>query len=260
MAALVPAATLLLVIVSAPAIRAEEISPDRPEVTESAKLVPRGAVQLESGMALSRERRAAVTTERTLSAEADLRIGIARDIELNVDWEPFVRVRGAEDDTGIGDLTLGVRYRFLEGIEDEPWPPHLAVKLFARLPAAGEPIGSGRPDFGVLLLGSVELPLEFELEVNVGAAAIGQSRPRGFLAQGIATASLSRDLAPSLLGFLELLFNTKSERDGREQLAVNVGLVYRLTRDLAIDAGVQTSLAGQGPDYVVRTGLSVLWR
>jgi hypothetical protein len=43
-------------------------------------------------------------------------------------------------------------------------------------------------------------------------------------------------------------------------LAVNAGLVYRLTRRLAIDAGIQTSLAGQGPDYVVRTGLSVLWR
>jgi len=29
---------------------------------------------------------------------------------------------------------------------------------------------------------------------------------------------------------------------------------------LAVDAGIQTSLAGPGPDYVVRTGLSVLWR
>ena len=29
---------------------------------------------------------------------------------------------------------------------------------------------------------------------------------------------------------------------------------------LAVDAGVQTSLRGRGPDYVVRTGLSVLWR
>ena len=250
----------LLVFARGPATHAEEISPDRPEITESARLVPRGAVQLESGVELSKERRARASTERRLSTEADFRIGLAHDVELNVDWQPFVRVRGAEDDTGIGDLAVGVRYRFLEGIEDEPWPPHLAVKLFARLPTAGEPIGTGRPDFGGLLLGSFELPLDFELEVNIGAAAVGQSRPRGYLAQGIVTASLSRDVAPSLLGFLELLFNTKSERDGRDQLAVNVGLVYRLTRDLAFDAGVQTSLAGQGPDYVVRTGLSVLWR
>jgi hypothetical protein len=253
-------AALLLVISSAPLTLAAEIEPDRPELTESAKLVPAGAVQLEAGVAFSRERRAGLAPEKTFEAEADLRIGVSRDIELNLGWAPLVRVRGPEDDTGIGDATLGVRYRFVEGIEDEPWPPHLAMKVFAKLPVADEPRGTGRPDFGVLFLASFELPHEFELEVNVGAAAIGQTRPNGYLAQAIATASLSRDLAPSLLGFLELLFNSRNERDGCEQLAVNVGLVYRLTRTLAIDAGIQTSLVGQGPDYVVRTGLSVLWR
>jgi hypothetical protein len=251
---------LLLVIPGGPPTLAAEIEPDRPELTESAKLVPRGAVQLESGLAFSRERRAGLAAEKTFEAEADLRVGVSRHIELNLGWQPLVRVRGPEDDTGIGDVALGVRYRFVEGFEDVPWPPHLAVKVFAKLPAAEEPLGTGRPDFGVLLLASFELPQDFELEVNVGAAAIGQTRPHGYLAQAIATASLSRDLAPSLLGFLELLFSSRNERDGREQLAVNVGLVYRLTRTLAIDAGIQTSLVGQGPDYVVRTGLSVLWR
>ncbi|HEY3097856.1 MAG TPA: transporter [Methylomirabilota bacterium] len=260
MAPLVVVVALLLVSVSAPAVHAAEVEPDRPEVTESAKLVPRGALQLESGVALSRERRAGVAAERTFQIEADLRIGVAQDVELNLGWEPLVRVRGPEDDTGTGDVTVGVRYRFLEGIEDEPWPPHLAVKAFARLPTSDEPLGSGRADFGALLLGTFELPLDVQLEVNLGAAAIGQTHPNGYLAQGFATASLSRDFTPSLLGFLEFIFNTRTERDGREQLAVNVGAVYRLTRRLAIDTGIQTSLAGQGPDYVVRTGLTVLWR
>ena len=251
---------LLLLIPGAPPALAAEIQPDRPELTESAKLVPRGAVQMESGLAFSRERRAGRATEETFEAGADFRIGVTRNVELNLGWEPLVRVRGAEDDTGIGDVTLGVRYRFVEGFEDVTWPPHLAVKVFAKLPAAEEPLGTGRPDFGVLLLASFELPYEFELEVNLGAAAVGQTRPNGYLAMGIATASLSRDLAPSLLGFLELLFNTRDERDGREQLSAQIGLVYRLTREIAVDAGFQTSLVGQAPDYVVRTGLSVLWR
>jgi hypothetical protein len=252
------AVVLLLVVPDALPALAAEIDPDRPELTDSAKLVPRGAVQLESGVAFSRERRAGLAAEKTFEAEADLRIGISRDVELNLGWSPLVRVRGPKDDTGIGDVTLGVRYRFVEGLEDEL--PHVAAKVFAKLPVADEPIGTGRPDFGLLLLASFELPQEFELEVNVGGAAIGQSRPNDYLAQAIATASLSRALAPSLLGFLEFLFNSRDQRDGREQLAVNIGLVYRLTHRLAIDAGVQTSLAGRGPDYVVRTGVSVLWR
>jgi outer membrane putative beta-barrel porin/alpha-amylase len=250
---------LVALLLSAPAL-AQDIDPDRPELTESAKLVPRGALQVESGLALSRERRGGRGAEKTFEAESDLRIGVARDLELNLGWSPLVHVWGPQDDTGIGDVTLGVRYRFVEGVEDVLWPPHLGVKVFAKLPAAEEPRGTGRPDFGLLLLASLELPHDFELEINVGGAAVGQTRPNGYLAQAIATASLSRELARSLLGFVEVLFNSREERDGRDQLAANVGLVYRLTRWLAIDAGVQTSLAGQGPDYVVRTGLSVLWR
>jgi hypothetical protein len=250
---------LLLALCAAPSIAAE-IEVDRPELTESAKLVPRGAIQLESGVAFSRERQAGLAPERTFQAEADLRIGLARNVELNLGWDPLVRVRGSDDDTGVGDVTLGVRYRFVESSEDVPWPPHVAVKVFAKLPAAEEPLGTGRPDFGALLLASFELPLDFELEVNLGAAAIGQTRPNGYLAQALAAASLSRDLAPSLLGFFEVLFNSRDEHGGRLQFAVNAGLIYRLTSTLAVDAGVQTSLVGQGPDYVVRTGLSVLWR
>jgi hypothetical protein len=251
---------LVLVGLFAATARAANIDPDRPELTESAKLLRTGFVQLESGLGFSHERRGGLAAEKTFEAQADLRIGLLHDVELNLGWAPLVSVWGPEDATGVGGVTLGVRYRFVEGIEDEPWPPHLAVKVFAKLPAMGEPIGTGRPDFGVLLLGSFELPHDFELEVNVGAAAIGQTRPNRFLAQAIATASLSRDITQSMLGFLELLFNSRDEHDGREHFAVNVGLVYRLTRNLAIDAGFQTSVAGRGPDYVARTGLSVLWR
>lgn len=250
---------VVALLVSAPAL-AQEIDPDRPELTESAKLVPRGAWQLESGLALSRERQGGRRAESAFEAEADLRIGVARDLELDVGWAPLVHVWGPADDAGIGDVALGARYRFVEGVEDELWPPYVAVKAFTKLPAAEEPRGTGRPDFGLLLLASLELPYDFEAEINVGAAAVGQTRPNGYLAQAIATASVSRELARPLLAFVELLFNAREERGGREQLAANVGLVYRLTRSLAIDAGVQTSLAGHGPDYVVRTGLSVLWR
>jgi len=141
MVALVLVVALLLVIPGVPPTLAVEIEPDRPELTESAKLVPRGAVQLESGLAFSRERRAGLAAKKTFEAEADLRIGVSRHIELNLGWEPLVRVRGPEDDTGIGDVALGVRYRFVKGFEDVPWPPHLAVKVFAKLPAAHEPRG-----------------------------------------------------------------------------------------------------------------------
>lgn len=237
--------------------RSEEIQPDRPEVTESARLVPRGSLQLETGLTFSKESRAGRRAETVLGTEADLRIGLARNFELNIEGEPFVRVRGPEDDTGFGDVTLGLRYRFLEGDDDEPGSPSLGVKPFVKLPIAGEPIGADRAAFGLLFMASFALPLDFELEVNAGAVAVGQSRSSHYRGQAIVSASASRDLARWMFAFVELFYSTRAQRDEREQLALNVGLVYRVTPALALDAAVQTSLLGQGPDYLVRTGLSV---
>lgn len=88
-------AALLFVIPGATPALAAEIESDRPELTESAKLVPRGAVQMESGVAYSRERRAGRATEKTFEAGADFRIGVTRSVELNLGWDPLVRVREA---------------------------------------------------------------------------------------------------------------------------------------------------------------------
>ena len=210
-------------------------------------------------MLYSGQRAAGLPTEKVFGIEADLRIGVARDLEVNVGGEPLVRVRGPQDDTGFGDVTLGVRYRFLEAAEDETWPPNLAVKPFVKLPVASEPIGTGRPDFGALLLASFALPWDMELEVNAGGAAIGQVDSGEYRAQAIASASLSRDIVEGLNAFLELFYSSRQQRDQGQQLAVNVGLIYRITSTFAADAGVQTSLFGGGPDYMMRTGLSVLF-
>jgi Putative MetA-pathway of phenol degradation len=237
--------------------RAEEIQPDRPEVTESARLVPPRTVQLETGVLVSRQRTAGLPAERIVGAEADLRIGVARQVEVNIEGDPFVRVRGPRDDTGAGDITLGVRYRLVEGVEERPWPPSVAVKPYVKLPVAGEPIGTGRVDFGLLLLASFALPADVELEVNAGAAGIGQTDGRGYRPQAILSAAATRDIVGPLEGFLELFFTSREQGDVGSHLALNAGLFYRVTSAFAVDVGVQTSLHGDGPDYLIRTGLSI---
>ena len=117
-------------------------------------------------------------------------------------------------------------------------------------PGGERPIGTGRPDFGLLLLASFSLPWEFELEVNVGAAAIGQVDSGSYRAQAIASAAVSRDIVHGLFGFVELFYRSREQRDEGQQLNVNAGLVYRITPTLASTPGVQRHSWAQGPDYV----------
>ncbi|OLC16377.1 MAG: hypothetical protein AUH29_05165 [Candidatus Rokubacteria bacterium 13_1_40CM_69_27] len=245
-------------LVTADPVIAAEIDPDRPDVTNSARTLRRGAVQIETGLEYARASLGGGESERRFSVQAALRLGITDRLEIGLAGEPLVRLRGAEDDTGHGDLALGGKYRFLDSIKGDAWRPDLGVQPFLKLPIADAPIGSGRPDFGAQLLASFDLPGDVGLDINAGLAVVGQTRPRGYLLQALASASLQRDLIPErLVAFAEIFFASREQRGERDRLSADVGLIYRLTPTLALDAAVETSLAGPAPDYAVRAGVSV---
>lgn len=252
------AAVALVALAAAPACGANDdvIDPDRPDTTNSANPVAKGRVQLETGAFYRRTSEGGAPAERRLSWETTLRIGIADGIEFRVDAEPVVRIDNSREETDVGDFTLGLKYRFLATPEGAWWPA-LALNPFVKLPTAQEPIGSGETDAGLLLLASFGLPSDFALDVNAGAVLVGQSRSSGHLVQARASASLSRRLLGGLSGFVELAFASRDTREGRDGLSVQTGVIWRLTRDFALDTAVSTSLAGAAPDFGVRAGFSV---
>ena len=97
------------------------------------------------------------------------------------------------------------------------------MKPFVKLPVARDPIGSERLDVGALLLLTIGLPWGLSLDVNAGAAALGQRHPEGFLPQGVASGSLSWAVTERLSTITELFFATKDERDSRANLRTTVG-------------------------------------
>lgn len=234
---------------------AQDINPDRPDLTTSADLVPAGALQIETGLEYERERSGGAPTRQQLTVQAVLRAGLAALLEVSLEGEPFVWQRAGDDERGSGDYTLALKYRLYTPPEDSG-APALALRPFVKLPVARAPIGSERPDAGALLLMSLGLPWGLGLDVNAGAAAIGQTRPEGFLAQGVASASLSWAATERLATLADFFFATKEERDGRASLRATAAVVYKLTPRLALDAGMRTTLAGPGPDWSAFVGLS----
>ena len=251
--AMLAAATVFWLWVTGAA--AQDINPDRPDLTTSAEVVPARSLQIETGTEYGQARVGGHPTERQLSVQTTLRLGLTPALEISVDGVPFVWQRTGEDDLGSGDYTLGLKYRFLAPSPDGAGPS-LGVKPFVKLPVAREPIGSERPNFGALLLLSIGLPWSLSLDANAGVAAIGQRRPDGFIPQGIVAASLTWSVTEQLSTISELYFQTKNERDGRYGLITTVALMYRVTPSLALDTGMRTTLAGQGPGWSAFMGLS----
>ncbi len=249
-------ALVAALVITVPAGADDVIDPDRPSLSTSARPVAPGVVQIESGGLYQKTSQANVAADRQLSVEATLRVGVLDWLELRLDGEPFVRLRGEDNDTGIGDFSLGAKIRLWRPPEGSLWPT-LGVLPFVKLPLAPAPIGTERPDFGLNGLASFELPGDFSLDVNAQAAALGQTQPSGYLVQAFTTAALSRKLGRSTSVFMEFFFNTREDRSAGDEAGLHAGLTYIVTPNLAVDCSVLTSLIGRAPDYAVRSGVSV---
>lgn len=249
------AAWLLVASAGTPAPAVEPaIETDRPDVSNSTKTVPRGALQVESGLEYARSSFAGTDGERRLAVQATLRAGLTDRLEIQLGGEPLVRLRGREEATDHGDVTLGFKYRFL----DSPggFAPALGVGPLVKLPLADAPIGTERSDFALVGLASFDLPWKLGLDVNAGPALVGQTRPNGYLVQALASGSLSREVAEGLSAFVEVFFASRSDRDGRDVVGFDTGVVYVLASWLALDGAVETSLKGPGRDWALRAGVS----
>ncbi len=246
--------TLCLLFISHAQASAEsEVAPDRPTVTNSAETVPAAALQIETGLEYARSSN---PIERRLAVQATLRIGLSDRLEARLDSEPLVRLQQDRSTTSTGDVALGVKYRFLDAAEGQWWPA-LGVLPFVKLPVARTPIGSERPDVGLVLLISQNLPGRLSLDANAGLVAVGQREPNGFLLQTLGSASLAYAVTEHLSPFVELFFASKDERHGRETVGVDGGVMYLVTRRVAVDAAVRTTVAGQRPDYTLLAGVSL---
>ncbi len=247
---------LLLLPLGAGAAEVEPISPDRAGAATGAATVGAGAVQLEAGVAYGRERIAASPTERRFGVELAVRVGLTERLDVGFTGEPVVVQRGEDSVTDHGDFSLTAKYRFLDAAEGS-WLPSLAVLPFVTLPVNDPPLGSGKTDVGALLLASFGLPAHFNLDLNAGLVAVGQSRPSGYLLQGVVAAGLSRDLTERVTLFSDLLYASRDERDGRHHVSLDAGVMVRPTPAIALDASVVTTLAGSGPEWTLRGGVSV---
>ena len=170
-------------------------------------------MQIEAGAQYSHTSIGGSPADRQFLLDVMLRAGLTERIELRLQGEPLVVLRGERDDTGNGDISLQAKYRFLDAREGHWWPS-LAVLPFVRFPIAHEPHGTNLPDFALIGLASFTLPWGLGLDVNAGAGGLGQ-RPSGYLAQGVAAASLSRDIAERWSTYVEIFFQSAAQPGAR---------------------------------------------
>lgn len=238
-----------MLLLLAPALHAQgsedphAVQPERPTVATHAFTVAPGWVELETGMELDRYSGGA----RVLGTPTNLKVGLARRVQLGILSE-WMRNSGAGAvASGMGDFALAVKWRVAD---------HLPVLgAFAVLPSLKLPTGSvargtgtGTTDVGLLLISSHELG-PASLDINVGytrRSGDGRVAPRD------ATSWTAAAGIPvhGALGWTVETFGypgTSGPAGQGPTVALLTGPTMLVRRWLEMDAGVIVRVAGRQP-------------
>lgn len=243
------------------------LSTDRPGNGNAATTVPRLRLQLETSVAwaLSRDD-GRDTTAHQISFPTALRFGVTDWLELRaISGLLGVDVRdggetGREARVYATDTAVGVKAWLLPAVGALP---DLALMVDVFLPSGGGPFTTGEALPDARLAAAWSLPAGFGVLLNVGFDLLptaGVGPDGGGRARFLYVVNVNWTLPPALTDRLALFV----EAYGRESFdagstsirQLDVGLTFRVTDDLQLDAFSQHAFTEASPDHQVALGVS----
>ena len=220
---------------------------DRPDQTESATVVPRGLVQVETGYLFARDAGVDVfEVPGTL-----FRIGLGARTELRVGHAGVI---GSQGRHGAGDSEVGAKVNLIETADG--WTPELAILGGLSLPTGGEAFSSDGADPSFLVAFAHELSPRLSLGYNVGAAWESSPDQPAREASLVYSLALGMGVTDRLGAFLEVFGDRRMTDGSAAGVSIDGGLTFLLSDAMQIDLFVGRSLHGPTADAFVGTGLS----
>ncbi|KXK53031.1 MAG: transporter [Chlorobi bacterium] len=260
-----PLSILGLLMVASATTFSQEMATDRPDQTESSWVIPKGFLQIETGLSIGRHTppqisgQAALTLQNLNLASTLVRVGVLERLELRL--EGGYRVERSEATQSVGPIEESV-VESLEGMDavavgvkvgiaEEDGPlPETSLILHTTLPVGDSPFGPSYvlPDFRFTL--SHSLGKSLSLGYNIGAEWGDAGNPP----DGIYTLVVGSDLAETIGGFVEL-FGTLSP-GGPPQHTLDGGLTWAASDDVQLDASAGIGLTESVEDFFASAGVS----
>jgi len=233
-----------------------DLSPDRPDATESPYTVDAGHIQLEmSFLEFSREDEG-TRTDTYVYAPFNLKIGLLNNADLQLLFDPYVRVqdRAADDAAGHGDLTL----RFKANLwGNDSGDTAFGIMPFVKLPTGDRDVSNGNAEPGIILAFGASLPGEFNLGLMAEFDAVRNAADDGFDLEFVHTATVSRAVLGALGAFVEYVGVASSDSGSDYRASFSTGLTFALSDDVVLDAGAVLGLTDAAEDIRLFSGITV---
>ena len=251
---------------------------DRPDLTESSSVVPRGTIQVEMGWSMEEVSSPGEDLTAHHFPEFLARIGVHDRIELRLgwdggQWQDLVKDGENVNSSGAGDMYLGTKIA-LWGENGNL--PETAVILGGSIPTgsdcqAADMLGkrkycgsfnlytSNRYDPSAILAMSKTLNDRLSIGWNLGTVWITEREDSGdldTLPRGIYSVALGITATERAGFFVEFFGDTSLAGGSRPSNNVDGGFTFLILPNVQIDASAGKGVSSESPDWFAGAGIS----
>jgi hypothetical protein len=226
----------------------------RPLSTDDAWTVEKGGFQLEVGFDAVRQD----NHDREISPSLKLTYGLFEKMDVGIGSAYlFARPKEGENENGLGDTELNLKYRLLD---EKDWMPAFALTGKIKIPTASESkgLGSGKTDVGINTIVMKNLSKRWLFYLNLGYTFVGEHRVNNEFNYSAAAQFIVTDkwvLVGEMVGV-----NNLNGRHGDDPFSGLIGTYYSITDKIIWDGGLEIGMNKAAPDFRLTTGLTWLFK
>jgi len=245
---------LMSFVINAQEVERPALVTDRPDLTESAAIVPKGALQIETGFAFEGDKSGDTRQDNFSMFSTLLRYGVNQNFELRLATSLNMNNTETNGEStsliGVSNIDVGMKLKMTDG---DGLKPQIAFLTSVIIPKSGsEDYSAEYLTPSMALAFAHELSKTFSLGYNIGAVWNGlNAKPAAKYSIALAVA-----LAKNFGGYIETYGYFPQDEQGVNIL--DFGLTYLIRHNLQVDASAGFGLSEVSPDYFVSTGIS--WR
>jgi hypothetical protein len=237
-----------------------ELTPDRPDKTESPFTVDAGHYQLEMDFANYTYNESGGTTARAWNiAPFNLKAGLLDNVDLQFVFDNYLDVRTENHaantaQSGVGDLTTRLKIN-LWG--DDGGRTAFALLPFVTFPTSTGGLGNNGVEGGVIFPLAVKLPDEFDLGLETAVSCLRDDNDSNHHADFINSITLDHAIIGKLSGYVEFFSDISTQRHAGWVGTVDAGLEFLVTKNVQLDCGCNFGVTPAADDYNPFAGITI---
>jgi hypothetical protein len=238
-----------------------DLSPDRPDVTESAYTVDAGHYELEMDFAnFAYDKMDGTTTKAWDVGDFNIKAGLLNNVDIQLVYDNYLNVHTEDSSgksttqSGFGDFTTRLKVN-LWG--DDGGKTAFALLPYVKFPTGTDNLGNNVVEGGVIFPLAVSLPYDFDLSLETAVSLMKNDDNGGYHEAFIASASLDHQIIGKLSGFVEFFSNFTTESHAGWVGTVDTGLEYLVTKNIQLDCDCYFGVTPAAADFNPFCGITV---